>query len=241
MIESPMFYKFHTREYLSFSDRVLQISERYNLEDLSLIAPFASVSTAHSQMKEALTKAVSTELTTDVVEADAERDNSFIAFKHYLQACQKCIRPSWQEAADLLIARVRHYGWAMNTASYNKQSAQTLNLMNDLENMPELVEAAITIEAANWVADLKTAQTNFEQALEVRTQAKASQTKVSSEDATKALRLSYVSLFTFIEALQVVSPKDGLQLLIDEINTVIKEFNTNVRSRITRLETSNEM
>jgi hypothetical protein len=105
-----MFYKFHTREYLSFGGRVLTIGQNHNLEELGLSSPFHSVSANYKFLSDVMTKAISTEPTADVVEADTLRDDSFLSTKYYLQACQKCAKPEWREAADLLIARIRHYG-----------------------------------------------------------------------------------------------------------------------------------
>ncbi len=239
-MESPMFYKFHTREYLSFSDRSIQIIGRYNPDELGIKEPVVRVNSAHEKLGGALTKAVSTELTADVVHAEAGRDNAFYSTKHYLQACQKYHDPKWSEAADLLVARVKHYGWSMQDESYNKQSALTMNLLNDVEQVAEFSEAVSIIQGKRWFDGLKKAQTNFEQSLEVRTQAKASQVKINSDEACKELRQAYESLFTFIDALQLVAPMDARKPLIDEINTVIKEYNVNIKSRLSRLEIDNE-
>ncbi len=135
MIEIPLFYKFHISEYFSFSDRILQTIIRHNLEELGLTTPVEKVQTSHDQLNDALTKTISKELTSEVVEADASRDDAFAGMKYYFQACQKSSITEWQDAANLLLTRVRHYGWTMNSASYNEQSTQTLNLLSDFETV----------------------------------------------------------------------------------------------------------
>jgi predicted DNA-binding protein YlxM (UPF0122 family) len=240
MMESPMFYKFHTREYLSFGGRVLTISEHHNIEELGVAEPVNDVRANHSLLGEAMTKAIPTELTADIVEDDTARDDCFIAMKYYFLACQKCARPEWREAADLLIERIRHYGWQMNNASYSEQSAQTNNLLNDYENNPLLVGASTTILGNSWINDLRAAQDKFGQSQEVRTQAKARQIKITTEEACKNVRQACELLFRTINALELVSPHENRQALIDELNTVIKEYNTNIKSRLSRLDLSKD-
>ncbi len=69
------------------------------------------------------------------------------------------------------------------------------------------------------------------QTLEVRTLAKAGQVKISVDDASKLLRKMYEDLFKYIEALEIISPNEGRKPLINELNSVIGEFNIAVKTR----------
>ncbi|MFA8434085.1 MAG: DUF6261 family protein [Marinifilaceae bacterium] len=234
MIENMSFYALHRDEYFTFGKRIHGVFSGSDLDALQLTFPVNNLSNSIDMLDAALVKSSTIPLTVDVIEKDNRRDDSFLAIRFYLQACARRLKPVWRRAAELVLSTISVYGMRLHKESYSTESARLNNLITDLETKPELKEAIVTLSLTEWVAELKQAQQDFEEAEKARTVAKASTTDIKTEDACNALRKDCEFLFQYLQLNYQINPTNEYKQLIRLINEVISEFMTVIRSRKAR-------
>lgn len=234
MIKKLSFYKLQSNEYFTFAQRIITIISGFDVASLGLEKLHKKLLNATELLENSMTKSSTKAHTQEVQLADSLRDDAFNAFKTYLLACSKRNKPGWEISADLLIDTVRNYGWELYNDSYSTQTSKMTNLISDLNNVTALKEAANTINAIEWIEDVDAAQNLFDQKMQQRTIANSKLPNAQTDDTCKQVRIACDLLFQYINVMQAVNPNQSYLQITNQINEVISEFNSQLRSRTTR-------
>ncbi|WP_321514847.1 DUF6261 family protein [Marinifilum fragile] len=240
MIENMSFYSLQRDEFYTFGKRIIGVFTGYDLETLNLKKPYDKLPLAVNMLDEAMIKNSTAALTTDVVNKDTRRDDGLVAFRNYLRACEKRLKPEWRQAARLILNAIKVYGVNLHREAYSSESARLNNLIADLENKPELKAAIALLLLTEWVAELKQAQVDFEIAEKARIDSKASTSEIKTDDACLEVRKACEFLFQYLELNNQLDPKDEYKQIMRKINEVIAEFMSAIKARKTRNEKEEE-
>ncbi|MGQ1787378.1 MULTISPECIES: DUF6261 family protein [unclassified Saccharicrinis] len=228
-IENPYFYKYQANDYLKFSKRLFPILEQLDVEKLGLAKPMSTAQKAFYKLQDNILSKKHAACNSGLVNSDAIRSDAIAGIKNYLLACQKKINPEWKVNARLLIEAVRKYNWHLELESNDQKTIKIRSLLKDIQNLPQLSEAVKTLNMKKWIDELSEAQNKFEVALRNSIEDIPSNENCSCTE----IRNSFELIFKFIDLMQLIQPNPVYSSVIHDINAVIYEFNSEVRSRKT--------
>ena len=227
MIEIMPFYQLRADESFTLADRLLTILQNHASE-ASTIQPLIEKLLAAKQLLDASLVKSSTKLQTEkVLEWDKLRDDAFIAFRDYIQVCNRRVKDDWKAPSQLILNTIKNYGWQLYKENYSVESSKIKNLVSELETNADLVAALATLNGSEWKDELKNAQAGFDAAVEERTAANSKITLSQTKAACKEIETACQSIFKYLEVMNEIAPQEEVTTLIEQINVVIREF-TNV-------------
>ena len=165
MIELMPFYQLRADEYFTFAERVLEIVNNNASETSTIHTLKTNLQAAKEKLDANLVKNTTKLETQKVKEMDHLRDDCFVALRDYIKACNRRAKDDWKAPSQLLINTIKNYGWTLYTENHSVESSKIKNLISDLETEANLMAAVATLQAAEWLDELKNAQTGFEAAV----------------------------------------------------------------------------
>lgn len=173
------------------------------------------------------------EFTPLLTNADNDRDEAFIAFRNFVNACSRRKNGDVATAASLLTELIRKHGWTLYGFA-NPQESAALNLLFKDLDQPKAAEAVQRIGAESWYADLKEAQVAYETLYQNKVSTEAQENYPQLRNAKFKLGRHAQLLTECIGTLYEAEPTPELAKAIDQINQVITDVMTPVRARQTR-------
>ena len=148
----------------------------------------------------------------------ATPDEIYIGLTGHIEAgLRRRSKPAYQEACKRLMAIVNQNGRALYSYSYNKQTATLESFFDDLDNDQSRADLE-TINATEWLKELKAANEAFKKAYAERVKQETSKDVPTNEAALKLLKPSIDSLFTVITAYYINGQVEGIEKTIGLLN-----------------------
>jgi hypothetical protein len=190
------------------------------------------LSTGLSQI---LRKADSTRsITNQLAEQNRVRNEAFICFRDYCGVFTHVPDPKKVAAAKKLTELIRRVGWRLHAKGYTEQTASQKSLIEALEE-PEYLAAIKTIDAQNWVVNLKATNDDFENILKLKSEVMA-QGKTPTVAECKQIMVRYLKpLMTYLELMSNVTPAT-YKGVTAKANESIEYVSISAKSRQTRRE-----
>jgi hypothetical protein len=164
--------------------------------------------------------------TTKISEADRQRDQRFLGFKNYVEACSYRKDESWQQASKQILDAIERYGNDLYRYSLPEESAALRNLITDLQQEP-LKSACTTIEMTSWLAEMSESQSEFESLVQQRNNQVAN-TKTLME-TRKPLVKAVKNLLKMIELQQQIETNDAFKSMVNQLNNLISSSMASAR------------
>lgn len=176
-------------------------------------------------------------LTREIAEADAVRDDAFIVLRGACEnATRRRTRPDHIAAGELLMRVIRTHGYSLQDLGNSSETGVLNALFTDLEAAAS-VAALDLIRADELLAELKAAQTAFEEILNARTdeQAALDYPLLAASKTVLGKRLQMLLGFIgTLDAADVDNARPELDTLISRLNQVTAEILAPARARRTR-------
>ncbi len=226
-IENPLFYMFRIDEYYQFSNRVIPIIKQLDTETLGLAGPIDKIDKANEMLRSYLDSDSSVPCNLALIKADMILSDAFMGLKTYLLACQKKLSQEWKVNSRLLIEAIKKYGWWLEMESSSDKGRKIRKFINDIKDLPQLSEAVEKLQMQNWIDELW----ELLNKLEVVNRSHIEDMPENQICVCTEIRNSYELLFKYIEIMQRIQPNEIFSHIIKDINNVVNEFNSEVRSR----------
>ena len=166
-------------------------------------------------------------LTKSIEVADARRDAAITGLSLVARGHTYSSDPAKKEAATALYRGIGIYSDSIAGQSYVAESASLTSLLADFRNRPELAAALITLNLADWVAELQAANDDFKAQYQRRTDAYGD----ASPDTVRSLRVAADAAFKKLrdKAEAYYSINDGRapwSTLVSRLNAMVDQYNT---------------
>ncbi|MFA8434263.1 MAG: DUF6261 family protein [Marinifilaceae bacterium] len=236
MIKSISFHLLRVDDYHTLGNRIEEVISKMVQEDPQLQELTNQLRQNLKKLDEAYLKPTTKYLTSSVEKADERRDNAFMAYRNYLEACSRRQVEGWPEAAGLLLEVLNQHGYSLHRESYDTQTSRMNNLIGDIKSKPNLMAATETIALGPWLEEMDQANQNFETVYSQRNETTSQPIEVNSEEACRAIRENIKLLFKYIEVMVSLNIHPEYTDMVHQINGYVTQVMARLRSRKTRNE-----
>ena len=240
IVNSVVFGYLWNDEVYNLSNGIKSVTANYTGEGQPLTPVIERHNTAHQKLDTAMMQTQGSALTDKIAEADEAQDERFLALRNYIEANSHRPDNALVDAAERLMLVIRNYGWRLYDTSYSEQTSRMGNLIGDLENDAQCTADINTLNASEWLSEMKTAYNHFVDLVEQRRAESTGKPDFNTGEARKEVKESLNDMFDFIEVMHKVNPDGPYKQLADEINPIIDEIMQIARSRQTRSENEGE-
>lgn len=168
-------------------------------------------------------------------EKDDERDEAYLAFRTYIEACSHRLDETIRRHADTILRVIKKHGWSVWSKGYKHQTAVHSTMFADIRN--NYKDSIDALQAGIWQEDAEQTQRNFE---EVTSDSFKQPEGPSLSELRPALIKSLRSLLNMTQLILESDPTDENQKLVAEINELIGNTMTSVKASNTRKNSQNE-
>jgi hypothetical protein len=174
----------------------------------------------------------SSPITQDLVLLDERRDKAINGLSGVIEGYCYHFEAATANAATVLVNNLKLYGPGIAKLNFPTESATLDSLTNDWETKPELIAAISQLGLNTWVAELKTANQLFKQKYLERTQEYGAANPETMKAKREETVLAYYELRKFLDANSVLHPSETYTKLINELNSLIDQYNVLLNSRV---------
>ena len=237
MIESLHFSLLQAEELDAGAERILGLVTAA-LPTEPVTAPLVTLlGKDRAALQLALANARGSAHTALIAEADAARDDAFIAFRTLCEsAARRRTKPAHITAGELILRHIRTAGYSLHTFGNSSETGALNALVTALDGAD--AQAAITLIAAGeLLTELTDVQTAFEAALTARTdeQASANYPALAAARAVLGNRLQLLlGIIATLKEADAANARPELDPLIARLNEAITLILTPARARRTR-------
>lgn len=217
-----------------FGDRVLDTVAPYADKDADLALLIEDVRAKNQLLTTALMKLSYASITKQMKADDSLRDHGFVNLRTYAQVCAGRKDPTWANAGQLLVNAIKRTGWGMNRKGNKEETMLVETLLAEFDNQPKLREAIATINAQEWIDEIRQGHASYEQHSLLRDDAKKPKNKVTAKRAAQELSQSINKLFRYINFHVEFKDSEPYKTLANSLNSIIAESRTTLKQRATR-------
>lgn len=233
MIDAINLAVLRNAEFLQFGVSFSGLVAANNPAALNIEPQHVAYKARLDETSELFKKERSSPVTQELILIDERRDKAINGLTALVGAYVYHFDNATAQAANLLAANLSLYGSGIARMNTQAETATLNSILTDWEIKPELKAAVTKLGITAWVAELKTANNLFQQKFLERTQ----EYGAASPETLKAKRdetiTAYYDLRKFINAYQVIQPGAAIEKLINELNALIYQYNTILKSRAT--------
>jgi hypothetical protein len=234
MIKPHAFHDMRINEKGYFGDRVLDTVAPYADKDADLALLIEDVRAKNQRLTAALMKQSYASITKQMKADDSLRDHGFVNLRTYAQVCASRKDPIWAQAGQLLVNAIKKTGWGMNRKGNKEETMLVDTLLAEFDSQPKLREAIATINAQEWIDEIREGHASYEQHSRLRNSVKESKSKVNARRAAQELCQAINKLFRYINFYVEFKNSEPYKTLADSINTSIAECRKTLKQRATR-------
>ena len=220
-------------ELLTLALSIIKFFEGADLSGTGLDVFIANIKKTVTEFESALERESKNPYTDLLVKADDARDESFIAFRDYAEACLHRKKEGWKVAAVYIISVIRKHGWGAANFGYKAETAALTHISSEIRS--KYLAQLNLIAGAEWLDEMDADQLAFEELV------KESITSGYGDSPTvrktrPALVDAIRSLLSFLPLQYKVTDSIALSGYITCINELILDTMITVRTNATRAE-----
>ncbi|MGC4058890.1 MAG: DUF6261 family protein [Chitinophagaceae bacterium] len=213
-------------EFIQFSKAVLNIIAANDPSGMQVIAQHQAFEKVISAISDLFVTAQGSAITAAVEAADKRRDTAISGISLLVNAMMYHYDHNMSWSAEMLNENLALYGAGIARQNYMAETASISNLIDDWTQKPQLNAAVNQLSLGGWLAELKTANTEFDNLYMNRTRELA----VANPDTIREKRIeamtAYYVLRDRLDAYHTISSGAGLWgKTHNEINALIDQYN----------------
>lgn len=233
MINAIDLAKLRNAEFLQFGTSLSGLVVANNPVALNIEPPYLAFKAKLDETSELFKMDRVSPLTQELILIDERRDKAITGLTGLVNAYGYHFDAATVQAANLLISNLNLYGSGVARMNTQAETATLNSIIGDWEIKTDLKAAVTKLGITAWVAELKTANNLYQQKFVARTQeygAANPETLRAKRDETIT---TYYELRKFINAYEVIQPGAAITKLINELNALIEQYNTLLKTRAT--------
>ncbi|KAB8154207.1 hypothetical protein EZY14_007150 [Kordia sp. TARA_039_SRF] len=231
-METPNFSRYRNSEFLQYLKDVLELVNSQDVDTLQLTVPRDGLQAVVTQMDNLFQQEQSSGITQELIRLDERRDKAFIGLKVLLEAHEYHYEDNVQSAARSLLYNMNSFGTNIPRMNYQAETAVIDSMLTDWSTEPDLVAAITTLGISNWVAELTTANTTFNNRFLARISESAANPAMSFTNMRENSAIVYRDLVAHIQAYAVLGGNAVYQTMVNEVNELTNHYNQTVYARI---------
>jgi hypothetical protein len=215
-------------EWFNFYTEFKTFALKHSPENLDIEVLFAVFLSLYGKADEAMEVLRKSSFTTEIIQLDDERDNTFRGLSGSIETALHHYDPAKRAAAERLKPLFDHYG-NLSAKPYNEETAGIYNLLQELRGQYAPQSAAL--ELTGWIDELERRNQAFEAAILTRnTESAGKSTEVKLLDIRRQTDRCYLDIVERLEALMLIRGEAAFGGFVKELNANIERYN-NVLSR----------
>lgn len=229
MINSPRLTAYRTGEFTQFFRNGIAIVNDNAAPALDVAPQVAALETQVGLLEDDFKTEQASTITETLEQLDDRRDRAWNGISAQVRSFLNHFETAKVDAAKLLLGNLENYGPAIARLRYQLETGTLNNILDDWEGQAPLSAAVTTLGITDWVAELRTANTQFDAAYVQRTQetaGPASQVLALRGTVTEA----WNTLKDHITAHATLTPSAAYTQVIDELNNLITQYNEQTAS-----------
>lgn len=234
MIKGFFYHDMRILEKALFAEKMLQIVKRDQDQDAEFALLVQDMEGKVETLNQALQKVSNASISSLVKKDDAQRDKGISNLRRYAQTCAARKNEAWASAGQQLVYAIKAVGWTMNRKGNKEETNLVDTLLNMLETHPHLKQAIETINAQEWVAEIREGQASYILHKEQQTQAKPPKSRVSSQEAARVLGFAIDKMGRYINFHIEFRNNETYKAMASSLNHIIAEFRATQKQHATR-------
>lgn len=236
MVEGYYFQDMRINEKGAFAKEVLAVAVPYGEKDPELKPLIDDASSKSQILSKALDRLSVADITKLMNEDDDQRDNGIANLESYALSCSKRKDPVWANAGQVVVNALKTVGWDMNYRSNKEETNLIDTFLLMVDSQENLKKALVTINAQEWIDEIRGGQTSYVQHTALRKEAEKPGSSITSREAARDLGTAIDKLFRYINFQIEFKASATYATLADEINKTIAEYRAAIKQRATRAE-----
>ncbi|GAA4275585.1 DUF6261 family protein [Aquimarina mytili] len=198
---------------------------------LQIKTQVADLTKAVEQLDDALIYDRKSDFTKVLEELDEQRDNAITGMRYGFLMNTYHNDITKKIAGQALLDHMDTYGNRIARLNYEAESTVLLNIIEDYETQPKLVEALTTVEMADWATILKNTNKAFRTKYQERITIESAAEKLSFTAIKPQALVVYEKLYKRIEALTELDENNTYTTLNNELKTLAKRYQQIINTR----------
>lgn len=231
MIQTIFLRSLRNSEFIRFNKDVLSICNNNNPTALGIAVQVTALQNATAPLDDLFVKERGNLITPELEALDARRDAALTGIRTFAESQTYHYEPAKADAGKQVLAAFDKYGRNLPRLNYIAETEVIGSLADDFSSDNGLKAAAITLNLQDWVKELSSANTLFNTRYLARNTNYAAQPGGSLQEQREATTNTYRALADHITAHVTLTPSDAYPKLINEINTLIDQYNQLISNR----------
>lgn len=218
-------------EFIAVGKDFISFIEAANPVTLALGINYASFKSTWEELDAYFMLERGSILTDDLVALDARRDDALVGIRTVALGYARHFTPATKAASERILACIDKYGSTIQNQNMLAETETLRNLIADFETDAPVTAALTTLNLMPWVAELKAANSEFNQVYLQRTQEAGEKPGDSMATKRKPAVDAYRKLIKTLDAKNTLDPTPALTSLMKNLNELIDKYNQLIANR----------
>lgn len=231
MIKSIYLRALNNAEYLQFIRFYIQLLEKNDPAALKIKPKLIALQARFNEAEAIYKLPLGNDLTGELLEFDLMRDNALMGIKALVEAYFFHYDAAFVAAANHLSKNIDLYGQRIAKMNYQEETTIIESLVRDWTTVPKLISAVKKLGLEDWMDNLENNNRKFMDAYTKRTEEYGSESTENLRAKRIEVNAAYNDLNDHLDAYMIIEKTDNLQKAINELNALIEQYNTLLKSR----------
>ncbi len=232
MIQTAYILRYRNSEFIQFQSDVIELINHQPDLQTDMLIQLTNLQEPVQQMALLFKQQTGTSTTKTLEKADARRDRAIVGIRTLIKSFTYHHHEEKVNAAKALLRSIDKHGTRISRLNYQAQTAVLDKIIYDWKNNPDLQAYVTLLELQEWVVELKEANRNFNELYLARTVEYAKRMMITRMPELREIAtLAYRTLLKHIEAHATLTPTEVYKNLVDQLNALIKQYNTLIEER----------
>ena len=231
MLEIIGLTKLRNNEFVQYNKSYRDIVNAHTPTVLKINTQATSYSAVVDHLTAIYIKEKGSDITPEIIAADDRRDLALMGISMVVKGYNHSHVSDNVIAAGIIEYTFNKYGKNIGDLNYQAETSTVNNLVGDLQTDTKTKAAVTLLGLTDWVIELASANNAFDALYLNRNTDYAIRSKEESIDLRKSVTANQKELIGFINGYAITTPSDAYNKLIDELNTLGKQYQNLVSKR----------
>ena len=231
-INNIHFLALRNGEFIQFISNILEIVLAYDPVELKVESQYNQLKQLLDETETQFRTKRRSRITDELKALDVRRDAAINGLSALLNGYRLSADEAVSNHARLLTDNLALHGHSIARKNYQGETAELTKIIDDWTQKPELNTAVATLNLGNWLAELSTSNTAFEERFLTRVEEKASKPPGSVKAKRAEALTAYYSLRERLDACYIFNEgAEPFASTINTINALVDSFNMLLANR----------
>jgi len=236
MFETIKLTHLRNSEFIQFVKNLIEIVKANNPEVLKVKAQCEDLAALLTVLSAMFKTDLGSVITEELQDIDTRRDSALVGLEMQIKSYTYHFEKAKQEAAQILTNSLANYGPGISRMNYQAESSTIDSLITKWENETQFVYALRTLALNDWLSEVKTANSFFNNRYLARIKDNANAPEIKTIELRKQIIQSYHTLLDHLEAHFILNGEAVYKETGQQINLLIEQYNKLVAGRSSNKE-----